>query len=59
VYDLESDSWKEAPNLNEGRYYCTAVALNKRFIFTIGGINKAGVVKSIEKYDSFIFYSKW
>ena len=59
VYDVENDLWKEAPSLNEGRYYATLVSLNKRFIFTIGGINKSGVARSIEKYDSFIFYSKW
>lgn len=59
VYDFEHDSWTKISSLNHGRYYCSACSFNKRFIYVIGGINKNGIINTIEKYDSFIHESKW
>jgi N-acetylneuraminic acid mutarotase len=59
IYDISSDKWLKINNLNQGRYYCSACAFNKRFVYVIGGINKSGIINTIEKYDSFVTDAKW
>ena len=59
AYNIEKDFWEEAPNLNQGRYYCSAVAMNQRFIYVFGGFFKNNEVTSIERLDCFITYTGW
>ena len=37
VYQMDSNEWREQPELNRNRYLSTAVTLNERFIYVLGG----------------------
>jgi hypothetical protein len=60
VYDIKHDVWTPLSNLNEGRYYCSLVAINKRFVYCIGGVHQQrGIRSSIEKFDTYALSSEW
>jgi len=37
VFSIEANEWKEQPELNRNRYLSTAVTLNERYIYVMGG----------------------
>lgn len=37
-YDIDSDTWKEIPYLNVGRYYHSSALFYNKFIYVFGGI---------------------
>lgn len=37
IFSIEANEWKEQPELNRNRYLSTAVTVNERFIYVMGG----------------------
>lgn len=50
VFSIEANEWKEQPELNRNRYLSTAVTLNERYIYVMGGYEPQ--VTDIERLDT-------
>lgn len=50
VFSIEANEWREQPELNRNRYLSTAVTLNERFIYVMGGYEPQ--VTDIERLDT-------
>ena len=50
VFSIEANEWREQPELNRNRYLSTAVTLNERFIYVMGGYEPQVTV--IERLDT-------
>lgn len=50
VFSIEANEWREQPELNRNRYLSTAVTLNERFIYVMGGYEPQ--ITDIERLDT-------
>lgn len=50
IFSIEANEWKEQPELNRNRYLSTAVTVNERFIYVMGGYEPQ--VTDIERLDT-------
>ncbi len=50
VFSIEANEWREQPELNRNRYLSTAVTLNERFIYVMGGYEPQ--VTDVERLDT-------
>ena len=51
VYSVQGNFWQEQPELNRNRYLSTAVTLNERYIYVLGGYEPS--VTDIERLDTY------
>ena len=49
VFAVDSNEWREQPELNRNRYLSTAVTLNERYIYVLGGYEPQ--ITDIERLD--------
>lgn len=50
VFSVDQNEWREQPELNRNRYLSTAVTLNERYIYVLGGYEPQ--VTDIERLDT-------
>jgi len=51
-YEIAKNKWSQSKSLNEAKHLVTAIALESRYIYCIGGSNSKGINFEIERLDT-------
>ena len=57
VYSVHHNTWRVQPELNKNRYFSTAVTIQDRYIYVMGGYEPS--IADIERFDTESDQASW